>query len=398
MPSTVSRWFAAFRPAPTRVSVTEQARSSIGALLGILLCGLVSSWCVGVSYALPLLIAPMGASAVLLFAVPSSPLAQPWSIIGGNTVAALVGVTAALAIHEPLLAASCAVGFAIAVMLPLRCVHPPGGAVALTAVLGGPAVHSLGYGFVIAPVLLNSVALLVVALVFNNATRRRYPHAQVAATSRAGTADPLPSRRLVSREDLDVVLAGYDQIIDLSRPDIEDLVQAAEMQAYRRRFARVSCADIMSQDVISVEWGTPLQEAWTLMRRHRVRTMPVVDKARHVIGLVGDLDFMRDAGLDTYGSFAARFHRLIAPPNSDTTDQPEVVGQIMVKTVATARTGTHIVDLVPLLADTGLRHVPIVDEASHLVGIIAQSDLVAALWRASLSDEGGPVLPAAAIP
>ena len=82
----------------------------------------------------------MGASALLLFAIPSSPLAQPWSIVGGNTVSALIGLLVSRYVPEPAVAAGCAVAFAIAAMSLLRCLHPPGGAAALTAALGGPAV------------------------------------------------------------------------------------------------------------------------------------------------------------------------------------------------------------------------------------------------------------------
>ena len=45
------------------------------------------------------------ASAVLVFAVPASPLAQPRSVLGGNIVSALVGITVALLIPQPLIAA-----------------------------------------------------------------------------------------------------------------------------------------------------------------------------------------------------------------------------------------------------------------------------------------------------
>ena len=109
---------------------------------------------------IPLLVAPMGASAVLLFAVPASPLAQPWSIIGGNIVSATVGVACASWIADPVGAAALAVALAICAMFALRCVHPPSGAVALTAVLGGPAVHALGYRFVAEPIAIQSVTLL----------------------------------------------------------------------------------------------------------------------------------------------------------------------------------------------------------------------------------------------
>src|SRR6185436_10202571 len=90
-----------------------------------------------------------------------------------------------------------AVFLAIAAMFALRCLHPPSGAVALTAVLGGPAVHAAGYGFVLVPVALNSLLLLGVALLFNNATGRRYPHSQQADGQHAHrTADGPPTERL----------------------------------------------------------------------------------------------------------------------------------------------------------------------------------------------------------
>jgi CBS domain-containing membrane protein len=105
--------------------------------------------------------------AVLLFGVPASPLAQPWSIVGGNLVAALIGVTAAHWIPSPLIAAAVAIGVTLSAMSSLRCVRPPSGAVALTAVLGGPHILALGYGFVLVPVGLNSLLLTLGAIVYN---------------------------------------------------------------------------------------------------------------------------------------------------------------------------------------------------------------------------------------
>jgi CBS domain-containing membrane protein len=103
--------------------------------------------------------------------VPASPLAQPWSIIGGNLVSATIGVTCASVIADPTLAAALAVALSICGMFALRCVHPPSGAVALTAVLGGPAIHALGYRFVLEPIAIQSAALLAAALAYHTATR-----------------------------------------------------------------------------------------------------------------------------------------------------------------------------------------------------------------------------------
>jgi CBS domain-containing membrane protein len=160
-------------------------RASIGALVGILMTGYVTKLALGIDrmdkmdmmdgVALPLLIAPMGASAVLLFAASNSPLAQPWNVIGGNMIAALVGVFTYMWLKDPIAASGIALAGSIALMSLLGCLHPPSGAIALTAVLGGQAVHDLGYTFVLWPVGVNTALLLGSALIFNNLTGLRYP-------------------------------------------------------------------------------------------------------------------------------------------------------------------------------------------------------------------------------
>src|SRR5690606_34422817 len=151
-------------------------------------------------------------------------------------------VTCAQWIDNPLLAAPLASTLAIASMFALRCLHPPGGAIAMTAVLGGPAVTAAGYHFVLSPVALNSALLMLAAVAFNNATRRPYPHRQKAARVNAHqTADQAPTRRLgISAGDLDVILQQYDQVLAVGRDELEGLIQRAEMQAYHRRFGEIT--------------------------------------------------------------------------------------------------------------------------------------------------------------
>jgi CBS-domain-containing membrane protein len=122
------------------------------------------------------LVASMGASAVLLFAVPHGPLSQPWPVMGGHLVSAIIGVAVGKLIADPVLAAPVAVGLAIGSMHYLRCIHPPGGATALSAVVGGASVHQLGFHYVIEPVFYNALVILMVALLFNYPFAwRRYP-------------------------------------------------------------------------------------------------------------------------------------------------------------------------------------------------------------------------------
>lgn len=162
-------------------------RASVGALIGILITGYVTEAALGMSMGLPLLIAPMGASAVLLFAASHSPLAQPWNVLGGNTIAAFVGVFTYMWLKDPIAASGIALAGSIGLMSLLGCLHPPSGAIALTAVLGGSAVHDLGYTFVLWPVGANTVLLLVSALIFNNLTGLRYPPREEAAP------EPMPA-------------------------------------------------------------------------------------------------------------------------------------------------------------------------------------------------------------
>ncbi|MBS0307890.1 MAG: HPP family protein [Proteobacteria bacterium] len=384
----VGFWLRGFFPDRVRVNGVERLRACCGALLGILLTGLITRASLGPTSDLPLLMAPLGASAVLLFAVPASPLAQPWSIIGGNTIAALIGVIFAHGIADPVLAAALAVGCSIGIMFALRCLHPPSGAVALTAVLGGPAIHALGYHFVLFPVVANSVLLLLVALLFNNATRRRYPHAaHIDHSNTHRTADAIPTDRLGFKpEDLDAVLKQYNQVLDVSRDDLEELFMQTEMHAYRRRFGEITCADVMSRDVVAVEFGTPLEEAWTLLRQHRIKALPVIDRARRVIGIVTLVDFMRHAEIDRHDSLGDKLRRLIRRTLETHSEKPEVVGQIMTKAVQAARTDMHIIELVPMLSNRGKHHVPVIDGERRLAGVLTQSDLIGALYRGRLGD------------
>lgn len=373
-------------PAPGTTDRFERMRACAGALFGLVITGLCTYVILPDPANAMLLIAPMGASAVLLFAVPASPLAQPWSIIGGNLVAAVIGVTCAKLIGTPLLAAALAASLAIAAMFMLRCLHPPSGAVALTAVLGGPAIQAMGYQFILYPVALNSLLLLGTALFYNNATGRRYPHrVQADPATRHETRDPIPTARLgITSEDLDAVLARYNQVLDISREDLQNILVETEMQAYQRRFGVTRCADVMSRDVRSVMFGSELQEAWDMLHKHRLTALPVVDRGNRVVGIITKADFIAHAKADKYARFGSALQRLLQPIRHTHSIKPEVVGQIMHTDVRTAYQEHPVVELVPLMSDAGLHSIPVVDEERRLVGMITQSDMIATLYEKNL--------------
>ncbi len=161
---------------PPRVKPPEIAWSWIGALLGIALVGYLNdSYFEGTD--LILIIGSFGASAVLIFGAIKSPLAQPPNLLGGHIISALIGVTAyKLLVPHLWLAAAVGVATAIAAMHATKTLHPPGGATALIAVIGGEKVHNLGYLYAIVPVAAGALIMLVVALLINNIPKsRRYP-------------------------------------------------------------------------------------------------------------------------------------------------------------------------------------------------------------------------------
>nr|WP_315236050.1 HPP family protein [uncultured Albidiferax sp.] len=364
-------FFTRFWPAPVRVGAVERWRAVAGALIGILLTALVSRWWVGAAGAGLWLVAPMGASAVLVFAVPGSPLAQPWAVVGGNTLSALVGIACTVLVPDPVWAAALAVGLAIALMFGLRCLHPPGGATALLMVLG----HTTSFHFAVSPVLFNSVLLVLAGVLYNSLTGRRYPHAQHATTA------PQPTARFTAA-DLDVAMAHYNQVLDVSRDDLEQLLQYAELAAYQRNLGELRCADIMSRAPLTVEFGTPLNEAWALLQARRIKALPVVDRARRIVGIVTVADFMQQLDLQDHQGIVGRLRAFVRPIGSSHSERPEVVGQIMTRQVRVASESRHAIELVPLFSEGGHHHIPIIDDEKRLTGIITQSDFVRALYRA----------------
>lgn len=207
------------------VSEREHWVSAAGGLLGLLAVLWVSHVWLG-GHGGVLTVASMGASAVLLFAAPHGAMSQPWSVFGGHLVSALIGVTCAHWLgEEPMLAASVAVALSIAAMYSLRCLHPPGGATALYAVLGGETVRALGYGYVFSPVLLNAVVLLAVAVAFNYPFAwRRYPQSWHRRSQ--PVAEPA-EKTMIPHSSLVYALSQLDTFVDVSEEDLQRIYALA---------------------------------------------------------------------------------------------------------------------------------------------------------------------------
>lgn len=345
-----SRYYSAFIPAPPGPGFFDRLKAASGAMGGIAITGLLCGLMLGNGIAHPLLVAPMGASAVLLFAVPASPLAQPWSVFGGNVVSAIVGITIALLVPDLTMAAALAVGCAIAAMSLLRCLHPPGGAVALSAVLGASGDPS--YMFVLVPVALNTALLVTVAIIFHRIAGHSYPHVAPRAQSAHGTSDPAPLLRTPpSEQDVEEALEAYGDVLDVDAADLQVVLHDAEVRAAERSHAALTCGEIMSRDIISVRESQPVMEAAGLLHARRLLSLPVLDDAGRVQGLVSPLDLAR----------AGETVRDIASAPLLVSDQ------------------TPVSELLRPLTSGARREAIVVDGDGKLRGLVTQTDLLAAM-------------------
>ncbi|MCW8922887.1 MAG: HPP family protein [Gammaproteobacteria bacterium] len=204
----------------------EKWVSAFGGLFGILGITLISQQFLGAEQA-AWVVASMGATAVLVFAVPHGALAQPWAVIAGHFVSAIIGVSCARWIPVPELAAAVAVAAAIGCMHYLRCIHPPGGATALTAVIGGTGIQALGYQYVLTPVLLNAVTIVLIATAFNYVFHwRRYP-AALAVPHTSAVQSPVEAEDNLDEEDLEIALRVMDSTLDITSQDLVDIFRLA---------------------------------------------------------------------------------------------------------------------------------------------------------------------------
>jgi CBS domain-containing membrane protein len=343
-----------------RYTPAELARGTAGALIGIAVAGATAEAVPGGAESLPFIVAPMGAAAVLLFAVPASPLAQPWPVVGGNVISTLVGLTAQWLIDSVLLAGAVGVGAAIGVMMLLRCLHPPGGACALLAATATPAIEAQGIAFAAVPVAVNTVALLLVAVAVNNLTGRRYPHRAPVAPRPATAA---AAELALGTEDIESAMARLSQRLDVLPEDVVALVRDAEAHALDRRLGSVPVERIMHTDVSTLQPFESIYRARHVIVQRQVKTLPVVDAERHVVGVVSIIDlFTRD---------------LV---------ELEPVESIMIRDVTTIPAQTPVAELVPVMTQDGFKVVPVVDEQERMVGIVTRGDLIAVLHRALLED------------
>jgi CBS domain-containing membrane protein len=335
-----------FQPILPGATLSERLRASAAALFGIaftgFVCGLLASQTPHVLWLVP----PMGASAVLLFAVPSSPMAQPWPVIGGNAISALVGVVIGHTVGEPALAAGLAVGLAILAMSLTRSLHPPGGAAALVGVFAG---DTASYLFPLTPVALNAALLVGCAWLYHRAAGTAYPHRPVKPAAAAKD----PARPTFSPEDVDAALVELGESFDISRDDLERLLREIEKRALARAYVDLVCRDLMTHGVIFVDERTPRETVAASLAKHDFRSLPVLDDAGRLLGVIGQ--------------------RELAAPGETARD--------IMSPAATASPETPALSLLDKFSRGRVHAVYVIDGEKKVLGVVTEADWLAVLTR-----------------
>lgn len=371
MQERLKDWLRSFFPAPLSVGPKEWGRAVIGVGLVVLPMVSIGLWLFGGPVTLHI-VAPAGASAVILFSASSSPFAQPWSVLGGNIIATTIGVALGLSALPTVAAAVLAVCLAIGCLFLLRCMHPPSCALAMVAAIGGPGISELGYGLLV-PVGFNSLLLIAAALVYNNLTHHPYPKPRTSSSDAERPGVPLGEARMsFTGNDVDRALEDFGEIVDITRDDLVELIKRTETHAIRRSMGRVTAGDIMCRELHWIGPGARIRKAWQTIRQHRLHSLAVVEPdSRELVGIITLTDLLQH--------FEPSPSRLNV--RRLTFNREARVERLMSAPVVSVQEGVHLTDLVHLLADRGMSCLPVVDAEQRLVGMITQSDLVAGLYQ-----------------
>ena len=357
----------------SRVSSTEMLISAIAACIALAIVTWVSKQSLSGTN-LPFILASMGATAVILFATPSSAMGRPWPLLAGHFVAAFIGISCGKLSGNLVISVPLTIGLVIFAMHFLRCIHPPGGATALLTLLGGPEVSAVGYQFMLTPLAINLLILALMALSLNKlrAEKNRYAHIEIPSGWQQRRQTNTAPR--FKPQDLQAAIDSFDSYIDMDAEQLAQLYERAEQQRYSRKLGTLSCQEVMEQAIIC-EYGDSLQEAWSQLSQDDQQAIVVVNRAHHVEGIVTLSDFIKHAQAFDLDTEQQRLAALIKPSTMLTSDKPEAVGQIMSSAAICVQQDVTAADSWPLFERYDIEHLPVINQNNKLVGIINRSTL-----------------------
>lgn len=364
------------------ITLRHRLKVVAAAFVALLLVTQISQWYLAGSGHV-LLLASMGASAVLLFGLPGSPLAKPAVFLWGHLLPAAIGLACSHLFSSFPLMAAATIALVLFVMYLFEAMHPPGGATALVPVIATTTGSAPGLDFLLFPVGLNLLVMLSASLLL-----QRYlcpPRQPVPGPGTPVSTDLPPlSRSQLQHEDLQVAMDKFQSVLDISEADLVQLFSLAQQHAQSRQHSALSCADIMAKDLVTVSAHTPLRDAFTLLCQHKISMLPVVDAEQRLVGQIALSDLVIDLNWSQpRGQLYQCARQLLGRWRAGQSKPADLVAARMSTTLITVSPAAPISTLVPLLTNNSLHQVSVVNADQRLCGVVTQSDLIAALVQIS---------------
>ena len=314
----------------------------------------------------PLLLASMGASAVILFVLPTSPVARPWAFVGGHWVSALIAYALSLSSDNDLVLLPLATLLSVGCMQLLRCLHPPGTATALAIVLLPPSEPD--YVLALTVIALNTALMLIMALLLHRFLLGHHYYPKPAASHTVVAASAIRDQQLQD------IIQHRDHMLDISQDELREIVEQVQWQQVSG-LQRVYCGDWLRPDTEALSYAQSVDSAWHTLRKLHRQAMPVVDDRQHLIGMLNQEDFLRYLDQPELKGLRKHWRRFIRPTDSLYTDKPEVVGHLMSRHPPSFKADSLISELWPLML-AGHLQLPIVNEQGRLLGMVYWQDVL----------------------
>jgi len=357
----------------SHVSSAEMVASALAAFLSLALVTWISKQALSGTN-LPFILASMGATAVILFAAPNSPMGRAWPLWAGHLISAIIGITCGKLFHNLLISVPIAIGVVIFAMHYLRCIHPPGGATALLTLLGGHEVSAVGYQFLLTPLAINLSILAMGAYMIRRlrAERRRRVKVEIPESWQQRHLDRRPRNEPTS-EDLQAALDSLNRYVDIDAEQLQQIYTLAHQQHRQRLLHDLSCGDIMNRDVQAMAYGDRLIDGWRQLSHHADHALVVVNRARLVEGIITVSDFIRHAEAFDHDTEQERIAALIEPTTDLSSEKAEALGQIMTPSPHCVTQSLKATELWQLFEHYEVNHLPVIDDNHKLVGMVTRS-------------------------
>lgn len=377
----LAKWLRHWAINPSPLTFWRQCLIALMCLIAIL----AAAYATGTanSGTAPILVASMGASVMIMLAVPSSPFATPWAFAGGQLVSGFTGVIVAYWLSDKIAASAVAVGLAVLFMQNLRCMHPPGAATVLVPVLSYAHSPQPNFSFLLNPLGANVAVLLLAVMLINRLVLRHGNPPQPAANQET----PAATIRLagISPADILQATAEMNQVVDVSSNELSQLFARLNLAHYARHHQVPACRDVMRRNVLTAEYDTEVESAWLMMHEHGLEVLPVLDRSRRVIGIVTRYDFLKNLKLKPDESFKNQWRAFIKTTPGLYADKPEAIGHIMTRKVKTLSASAPISESIPLVVNDGHHRIPIVDHENRFVGMVFLNELMSELFNHQLT-------------